>query len=510
MMNELQSIDAVFIPESYGYVQKKWTAPVGSSNAYVIYVQNTYTTIESQNNISKMVELLVKVNGIDYVITDAMEGLFDTTVYESTSQKKIIQKFYEDLLQKGLLSSQEKDVIDRMSEYPFSVDHIKGFSLAEQDITAFTKTLQGVEQMVLFTTQLQKTIDALKKVWYPAPLYAFDRTYVDYDQNKMGLFEYLSFLEKEALSFPGVQTYITASDALKNISLSLKLEENLQFELLPLETKTALTFIEDRLPLPHKEQLTAQTLYYRLGLISSSEYYLFLGDLLAPYIKHEHDNVSTKDQHDNASALLPMENIKNLIEYIHLLNLQKKIRSDLVIKDIHAVSEQLWNELKNTYVPEQETHRKIMLLKNLTHKCTILQRHLNLKFTLQDIQSFQKKNYRFTTQKLITILTIHAQKHNIPIPPDFKDMTFLHTVDHFMSSINDFYSIILKNHDTFALKIIDGIKKENKTRVIIITNPLYADAVLHHLEKENISYIMVSPKVTSLKETTPYFDLLKI
>lgn len=97
LSNEI--IKNLFIPQGYGSVVDRWGG--GNSKKFIINIQDAHCNYEAQQNIAKILKILIMDYGIDLVGVEGAEGDLDLGQYGEYKDERAKEKALDMYVKKG-------------------------------------------------------------------------------------------------------------------------------------------------------------------------------------------------------------------------------------------------------------------------------------------------------------------------------------------------------------------------------------------------------------------------
>lgn len=465
-----EGIKTLFIPECYGSIVKRWKPASSGSNRFIILIQDAHCHYEAQHNIAKILEILVRDYKIDLIGVEGAVGDLDLSRFGKLGNTKTKEKATDMFVKRGIVSGPEYLRITKYNEVPFGLYGIEDGQLYVKNFISFRESMSNSKETQYFMDELSGVISRLKEKIYSKELLEFDNKIHSYNNNETLLTDYIKELYRrrdvERMEYPH----------LCRVYRCIRLEEGIDFKKVESERGRLIRDIEKRLPKEELEGFVKKSLLFKLGKVSSVEYYSFLEKYL---------NQSSQS---------------NLRRYIHLTKLQAKIDSNGLFRDIQVIEDKIKEELFRN-----NTER---LLNNLSKKVDILNRLFKLQLTRTDLEYFKNHKDEFSTSSLLSFIKIQAPLNNIQLNPIFYNTELLEKIDKFIIPGDRFYQEALLRDEALLKNTLEKMEKENKDIAVMITGGFHTEGITRLIEAKGLGYVVISPKITKVQEDNPYLSLM--
>lgn len=460
-------VSNLFIPENFGSITKKFNSETEKS---IICIQDAHCNYEVQHNISKILEILVRDYKVDLIAIEGAVGDIDLSRFGKLENTKVKEKVIDRYVRRGIVTGPEYLRITKYNELPFGIYGIENGELYVRNFLLFRTSISNNKAPQLFVDELSKIIEKLKLRIYSKDLHEFDNVIQMYNDNKISLADYIKYLGKmENVSkekYPNINT----------IFRSIGIEERIDFKNLEKEKTDLVRFIEKNLPREELESFVKNSLLYKLGKMSSLDYYSHL------------------------EKYIPGNEMVNMRMYIHLVKLQSKIDNDQLFKEIYCLEASIKNRMFKNKIESQ--------IDDLSKKVNILNKLFNLQLNREMLQYFQNHKAEFSTEALLSLIKIQAPINNIELPSMFDDVDFLKRIDEFIVPADKFYEAALTRDKVLVENTLEKMNSENKKIAVMITGGFHTEGITEILKEKNITHIVITPKITKPQDDCPYLSLM--
>lgn len=466
-------IDSLFIPENYGTIIKKYLpdCPIDNKKR-IILIQDAHCNYEAQHNIARILEILARDYNIDLVSVEGASGDLDLSEYGRIEDEKIKEKATDIFVKKGVVTGPEYLAITKYNKLPFGIYGIEDGELYVKNLISFRNTISNLKETGVFIKELIRVSEQLRGRIYNKELLQFTEQEEKYYDNELSLTDYCRLLKTrvEGLKIEDFSNFNLVIN-------SIQLEEGIDFNKVEAERNELIKTLEKTLVKEDLEQLVRESLGYRLGKLSSYDYYVKLDGYL--------------------NGQLSLTNLSN---YIRLIKLQSRIDSNVLFQEIEKIT----NEIKEALYQNQLERS----LDNLTRKIRILNKLFHLTLTGEEFSYFQANKLGFSTDSLLSFIKIQAPLNNISIPQSLADEEFLKKVQEAIVPADRFYEEALQRDRVLVENTISKMEKDEEDMAVMITGGFHTEGISRIMEEKGLGYTVVSPKITKVQEDNPYLLLM--
>lgn len=463
------SLSDIKIPEKTG------TMEVTSSNSnspQVILIKDAHCVYEAQKNISEILEVLIRDYKMDLVClegaVDTLENLPKFQSYRINDKTK--EKVTDGLMKQGYLSGAEALAIREGKGLPVTMWGVEEEELYLSNLYEFRQTFKENEGAINLVNKLLSVVDDLKSKLYNESLLKFDANAKNHEKGDLSLTDYIYLLVGDAGNSSKVDY--------PNINLAVRLaqlEKAVDFKEAEKERNKFLNSLVGILPQEDVRKIIQTSMLFRLGKISTPEYYKFLGGFIGYAVKTK---AETKD----------------LIKYIHLTKLQAKMDSSALFNEVESLEGEIYSRLCVSDA-ENKLHRTDQNL-------SVLSKLLNLQFSRNDLAYYKENKGEINLEDIVSFLNLQAGANAVTFP-DIGDK--IPVVSNFAEK---FYEDALNRDTVLVNKTLEKMKAENKTSAVLVTGGFHEEGIKEMLEKEGINCAVITPVITKEQADNPYLSLI--
>ncbi len=461
--------EKIVIPRDFGLVKSKF---VGSSGRLVVHIQDAHCNYEAQSNIVKILENLIKNNNLTLVSVEGADGVVDTSWFKAFPDDEIRKEVADYFMRKGEITGPE--FLSITSDYPITLFGAETRSYYIENLNAFTSSYPFKNETEKYFNQIKTILNRLKTYIYNEELKMLDAEMQDYESKKIQFNDYARFLqgmaEKKKINLREYENFF------RLISV-LIYEKKIDFNVTDKERNNLIDELSKRLSKDVLTELVSQSLSFKVGKISSADYYSYL------------KNLSIKNEIDLAKTY------SNLYNYIIYNSAYSKIENEKLFNDIKRIEIAIKEKLFQNN--DQRT------LERLSRHIDTLLGLVNIKLLNGDFDYYQSHKEEFSYEAFSDFLkkkTIqYGLSYDVETPND--------AVANSIPKLEDFYSIAIKRDKAIVENTLNAMKKDRLQVAVLITGGFHSEGITKMLEKQNISYMVVCPNITK-DVPSPYIQIL--
>ncbi len=462
--------DKIVIPRDYGLVKSRYTAK--DSNRLIVHIQDAHCNYEAQSNIIKILECLVKNDGLSLVSVEGADGFIDTSWFKAFPDKDIRKEVADYFMKKGEITGPEFLSITTNSNIRLFGAETRSYYI--ENLNAFTSSYPLKEDTEKYFNQIKAVLNKLKAYIYSEELKELDLKSQDYESKKLSFTDYVKYLETLGSRYKvAVRPY---ENLFKLISV-LVYEKKIDFNVVDKERAAVIDTITKKLDKESLTELVNKSLEFKSGKISSAEYYDYLRALAVKY------GISLSSEYPNLFNYIIYNPVYSRIENEHLFDDIKKFEEALKEK-IFANNDQ--REL-------ERLSRHINTLLGLA----------NIKLLNGDFDYYKEHRDEFSHEAFASFINKMSGRYGFAYEVDQPS----EAVKESMPKLEDFYSIAIKRDKALVDNTLNAMNKEDARISVLVTGGFHSEGITKLLEKQGVSYIVICPNITKEVET-PYIKIL--
>ncbi len=462
--------EKIVIPRDYGLVKAKYTAK--NSGKLVIHIQDAHCNYEAQSNIIKILECLIKNDGLGLISVEGADGFIDTSWFKAFPDADIRKEVADYFMKKGEITGPEFLVIT--SDYPVKLFGAETRSYYVENLNAFTSSYSLKEDTEKYFNQIKAVLNKLKDNIYSSELKDLDAKSQDYESKKMSFSDYVKYLELLASRH---RVALRQYENLFKLISVLIYERKIDFTVVDKERATLIDVITKKLDKDQLRDLVNRSLEFKISKISSSEYYAYLKALASKY------------------GISLVEEYPNLFNYIIYNSVYSRIENEKLFNDIKKFEEAIKDKL---FVNDDQR-----TLDKLSRNINTLLGLVNIRLLNGDFDYYKEHKEEFAHEVFADFIKKMTVKFGFAYEIDSPSEAVIES----MPKLEDFYAIAIKRDKALVDNTIQAMKKEDASVSVLVTGGFHSEGITKLLEKQGVSYIVVCPNITKDAET-PYIKIL--
>jgi phosphoglycerate kinase len=459
---------AITIPHSIANIHHTYTAD-STKAPLVIHVQDAHLNYEAQKNISNILSSLQKEYAIDTVFIEGTEGELNTSLLSAFPFADKKKELVTSLVEKGKLSGAEEfSILADTSVELFGVDtHETYFS----NIEAYINATRVRDTAGMYLETIQKSLDFLR----PEILSSELRTFLD--KKKLFLadghdpLEYTRYLMTRCnQSGIDLSRYVHFAKLAKLDVFQDKIEpEKIMQETRALVDQSLIHV----LPESDMDRLAIAEIDFHGGRLEAFKYYGLLREFAI-------------------SVDIDFRAYENLNRYYYYLSLVNDINPHKLMKEREKIEAKLLKSLV------QKANEKEYLLR-LKH-FDIIQNMFTLKAIPEDLSYFRRHKKEFSNDFFNSFFRMYNQ-------PSIVENDFSLTES--LAVFEKFYKLAESREDAFIEKTLQEMKKRDLSTSVLLTGGYHTAGLEARLQKRNVSYLVVAPRLTELPQGDLYDKVMR-
>jgi 2-phospho-L-lactate transferase/gluconeogenesis factor (CofD/UPF0052 family) len=461
--------EKVVVLRDHGLVKSKY---VGRGGKLIVHIQDAHCNFEAQSNIVNILENLYKNYNVSFISVEGADGIIDTTWFKSFPDEEIRKEVATYFMKKGEITGPEFLAIT--SDYPIKLFGAETRSYYIQNLNAFTSSYPQKEEVENYLNSIKAVIEKLKNYIYSKDLKLMDSKMRDYESKKLEFKDYVKFLESEAAK---IKLNIRSYENFFKLVSTLIYEKKIDFNVTDKERSTLIDELSRKMSKDSLTELVSQSLAFKVGKISSVEYYSYLRALA---MKNGVDLMKT---------------YPNLFNYMIYNAVYSKIENEKLFTDIKNIE----NAIKEKLFTSDDQRA----LEKLSRHIEILLGLVNIKLLNGDFDYYKANKDEFSYETFISFLSKQAARYGLSYtaePPS-------EVIAENMPRLEDFYAIAIKRDKALVDNTLNEMNKEKQKVGVLVTGGFHSEGIAKLLESAGVSYLVVCPNITKDVET-PYIKIL--
>lgn len=444
----------------------------GQSGKIIVHIQDAHCNYEAQNNINKMLDQLTRECGIDIISVEGAEGIVDTTWFKAFPDAEIRKEVATYFMKKGEITGAEFFSIT--SDFNGTIFGAETRDYYIKNLKSFTAVYPYKESIEKYFTDTLSVVSKLKGLIYSPELRELDSKITAFDSKQVELSAFAEYLYKEVSRN---KVKLEEYPNFKKLVETLEYEKKINFDVVDQERSAYIDFLSKKLTKEQMTNLVTQSINFKKGHIKAADFYSFLRDLAK-----EHN--------------IPIvQEYPNLFYYYIYSKLYDGIDNEKLFKEMDAIELVLKKKLFKD--PTQEELDRVSTLVDMYVNL------VNIELTNEDYDLFKEYSAKTPLEAIVSFLDKQCRKYNLnceigEAPAQIRDN---------MPKMIDFYEIAIKRDNALIDNTLAQMAQEGKNRSVLIAGGFHTRGIKDLLEKQGVSYVVVTPKITKDVET-PYIKVL--
>jgi len=460
------------VSESFGSVSQQF---VGGKEKVIIHIQDSHANYEAQTNLVRILKSIKasKIGpAVKLIALEGAAGKLNTAPYIAYPDKDVRRGLTDYFMKKGFLTGPEAYSIE--TGQPSLLYGIEERPLYVENLLNFRKAQKVKPEMLSQMGGIASAIGALSKQVFSREMNELLAKKSEFDAGTLSITEFCGVLCRMA-----EKQKIGIADK-RNIELVrkiLKMEGGIDFRKVDFERILLTEKLSAVLSKQDAAFFVAKSLEFRLGQISSIEYYEILRNLLK---KSGTDITSFKD----------------LSAYLTLVDLYKQIdKSALAVE-----TDSLFDSLKASYIKNEEQRELDGAMKDYR----ILNNLVKLELTSDEYRYYAQNKDGITPGSLIKYITGEAGRRSIPV----KIAPGAGSSGDSMTAFESFYITSNKRDKAIVANTLGAMDRSKTKIAVLVTGGFHTKGMTEELAKKGVTYIVISPRMTQFGAETPYLSLM--
>ncbi len=453
-------IETFTIPDHLGDIIDKFN---GDFDKVVVHIQDANQDQSVQRKISDIIGYLNKEYGIRTVNLEGGVGDYDLRAFLAITGEAIRREVARYFVKKGEINGAEYYAIA-------NPDRILLWGIEDKDLYqacmgVYRSSLEYRDEAKKYLGQLTRIMVKLKKNIYTPEISEMDTAYSAYKAGDMGFQEYLGFLIAKAKRHA---IEVRKFPDLYNLFRAQEQEEKIDFETVDKERDTLMDELRGVMPKDEVGELLSSTLEYKTRRITRKEFYGFL-------LKKAREN-------DIDVKRFPM-----LLSYMLYIIDYEAVDHSRVMEELKSLEAEITERLFR-----DDAQRRLY---GLSRNLALMKNIFGLRMSKSDYRYYRENKSSFEVRNFMEFILREGPRYRIEEQPD----TDIYKLDEYREDITRFYEYSFKRNEAFLKNMRFDRKRVDKSSAILITGSIHAENICDLMEKEDMSYISILPKLANME-----------
>ncbi|MCB1196140.1 hypothetical protein KDK77_08135, partial [bacterium] len=467
--------DTLKIPNTLGAVQERYA---GETDSLVIHIQDTHTSYSAQKYLSHILRFLHDSYDTSLIGIEGASGIIDTSEFSRFPDKEIKKKVSEYFLKSGKIDGTEYFSIVENSGDGVDVYKIRGVEvdvLYRSNLDAFLRSIPYQEKLTVFCDTYQENLNQLKAKIYSPLLYQFDNLVQEFHRNELNFVVYCQGLLHIA------EENLIEYDKLENLTRLVSvidLESKINFPRVDAERYIAVRRLSGKLPESESSDLLAREFNFRTKKVTPEEYHFYLNEVFKK----------------NDFSIDEFQNLKNYIEYLSSFS---QIDRSKALAETQLLAKSIYDTL--IVSNDQRT------LYELSYFVYLISKFSNLKMTREEIALYHSYRQKYSCESIREFIQHAMNNYAVTVTDNFN----LAEVEENLSHFEEFYKVAHQREQSIVKNTLGLMKQENQDTIVLIAGGFHTPGITEMLQKEAVSYVVVTPNMENDPASIPYLSLLQ-
>jgi len=462
-------VDSIEIPEDIGLVKDSFK---GTSDKLIVHIQDAHCNYEAQNNIVKILELLMEKKDLSLVAVEGSAGTIDTSLFTTFPDEEIRREVADYFMKKGKISGAEFLAIN--TKKPVVLFGVENKEYYLENLKAYTSTLSSQTTVKKACAEIRAYLNKLKGYIYSKELKAFDRKIRDYEKNKIKFVEFCIYIKEKAQK-RGLD--LSKYENFSYLIGALDIEKGIDFDKIDKERSNVINELEKKLSQDELSDLFVKSISYKVKKVTASEYYTYLRGLAE-------------------KSKIKLSKAANFNTYVDYLVTYAKIDNPILFQELKALED----DIKETLYTNNDQRR----LNKLSKHIKLVEEILEISLSKEDAYYLMENDEKFKSSEFTTFIERQASKYALAYSPN-PNVT---KIDEVLPSLQKFYQVAEKRDDALIENTLKKIEEEGAKISALVSGGYHTEGLTKKFKEKGISYVVISPRITKLDAESPYLKIL--
>lgn len=440
---------------------------------YILIMRDLHADGEAQFKISKGIEKIASTMGHALVLEEGAVGRIDTGFFGTFPDQTVKEEVTRQFMDQGWIRGPEYLSITKYGKIDLDLHGVEKKELYERNFEQYREVLRDQAQSQSALTDVKRELRKIKEKVYSPELLRLEDEKEKYDQGKSKLDQYIGILfeladsgnfilKSEDNPYPQLALFNELTDKRKHVAEAEALKERDQL----------MKLFSEKLDTQALSQWVKTALEYRLGRISSKEYFLCLQGTAEKLGKRMDADYPALNQ-----AIL-------------LADLESKIDGLKLMQEIEGLE----NALLNQWAKNDEEKK----ISDLWKRLGMVQKMLSLQLTSSEWQEYEAHSDLY---RMSEILKSAGVKEN-----SLKDLD----LDETFAKAQAFYKTAKMRDEVLAANAVDLMnahKEAHKNQVaFLVVGGFHTQGIEKILQSRGIGYVELTPKVNHEPNASLYLS----
>ncbi len=490
------TIESFHIPEAYGTVKEKFK---GSSGKIIVHVQDIHADVQAQGSYAKILEFLyqgVLKNQKKLIVDEGAIGHVDVSAFHMVTDQAVLAVVADYFLKQALINGSEYYAVVKNPEIP--IEGIEDKDLYFRTLEKFMTSDKVFQRLHPSWERFTRMLEGLQGRVFEGPLGALMSVVTRYQKGQANVTDYFRALEQAAKA---VHKDVGRYAQFQLVIQTLDLQKSVDVKLVEKERALLLDALQRKMVKKELARLVEQSLFFKIGRLAAPDYY--------DYLK------KTALQKGIKPSTYP-----NVFRYADLVLLQDRIDVPKALAECEQLEDSLCDSLASK-TQEKELVRMLKSAKVLEALMRLqlsraqLAYYLEHKDSLDASGAFVNDLKKFLAQYAVQesagtwVLRSQPGSQAAPIASTqitSQDLDVVAGIGRDLGPMQEFYDLTQKRDGVLVTNTLRAMDEAGVDVVVQNMGGFHTPGVLEKLRAQNISYVVITPRVTAIPDDAVYME----
>ena len=445
---------------------------INGGDEVIIQVQDAHASLSAQYSIVNLLDSLVTNYDLDFIALEGAQGYIDTSILRSFPDKDIRKSTADFLMREGRMSAGEFFAIttdaDKVSLYGIEDD-----ALYQENIKSFRGIAENRAKQSGNLTNLINQLDLLSTKICSEELKSLNESCRLHREGKKSFSDHWKELGKCAGKY---NISLGEYAELSRLIESIELEESIDFEKANTERRQLIDALSSVMEKPELEALVLKSLAYKQNKVSQGNYHR---DLIALAESKE----------------IEADGYENMIRFTRYVTIYEAVDLFNLYREIDDVEGKIRDKV---YSSKEEKE-----LYEMTAMAGLLKQLYTMELTNVEFRRLMESYKTFSAAEYAKQIKGKCSKYDVVIVGGYD---LAEVEDGIPGAMKFYYDAHARDRAMF-LNTFRRMRKEGKHVGALITGGFHTEGLTDLMQRNGLSYLVVTPKFESEKER-PYIAIL--
>ncbi len=437
----------------------------------VICIQDAHADSLAQKNIADIIHTLHRNYSIDLVGVEGSSGMVDTSLFSTFPAKKARDLVSQYLLSEGRLTGAELAGID--SERPLQLLGIEDPSLYLANYDSLLASEPTRTRALVVVSKIDKDMGSLMQLAYSPELKEWNNLWEGYEGGMVPLRDMVGKVVEQS------KKYAIDLDKFSQWSLYQNLMEREKNQNLDAVEKDRTMAVQDltlKLNTSDLKELTIWTMQFRVGAVSTADFYRRLIAWMGPQ----------------------KINYPRIVAYAQYLSDMEKLDRAKLQKEMASIGDLIFSKMAPTKGPQEG-------IRNAAKTAKVLAGFLRLRSSYADYRWVASHLPEVRASAVLSKLEALCRQTRVPYSLTVSDAR---TLQDGLDQAIRFYELAVQRNGVLASNCLAQMKLRKRNAGILLAGGFHTEGIVQYLVERHVSVVVVLPKAGTRNVESRYLALL--